>query len=85
MFNRCITVLCSFLIVILLITIISHTCTEGFRTNANKIILSERIVRKGKPVYSNFKNMGLDGVEYYDAKQLWNNKKYDITNLKNIL
>lgn len=85
MSHSCITVLCGFLIVVLLITIVSCTCTDGFRSKVQKIKLSERVVKKGKPSHSTFKNMGLDGVEYYDAKQLWKQNKYDVQNVSRIL
>jgi hypothetical protein len=77
--------LCGFLIVILLITIVMSTCTDGFRSPSQKINMSHAIVNKGEPVYSQFKNMGLDGVEYYDAKQLWNKKKYNVKHIRKIL
>jgi hypothetical protein len=54
---------------------------EGFRTREESVALARTIVGGGKPNREKFRKMGLDGVEYYDAQQLFINKQYDVSSV----
>ena len=85
MSSICSAMLCGFLIVILIVMLSSYLCVDGFRSSKEKNTIAQRLVKTGQPVYERFKSMGLDGVEYYDAKQLWRKNKYDVKNIREIL
>jgi hypothetical protein len=78
---------CMLLIAIMITIIIAivNYNSEGFRSPEKKSMLATMLVDKGQPMYETFKKNGLDGVEYYDAKQLWNKQDYTLHSLESIL
>ena len=60
---------CMLLIAIIIIIAMCKYNSEGFRSSKEKSKLATILITKGKPIYETFKKNGLDGIEYYDAKQ----------------
>ena len=59
---------------------------EGFRSQDEKNKLASRLVDPLiKPNYEAMKVVGLDGAEFYEVRQLWNNKKYTKENIIKML
>lgn len=63
---------------------------EGFRSQEEKNNLASRLVTGGggssvKPEYEAMKTVGLDGAEFYEVRQLWNNQKYTKENIAKVL
>ena len=81
----CIKYACTIVITILIVIIMTRTCNEGFRSSQEKKKIAKELVVKGQPKYETFRKKGLDGVEYYDAKQLWNQDKYNFNHIEGIL
>jgi hypothetical protein len=78
---------CACLLILILVIVAVARCssTDGFRSAAQKNTIARSLVSDGEPRYETFKKRGLDGVEYYDAKQLWNKRRYDVKNIVEIL
>lgn len=69
----------------ILLFILVNRHIEGFTmSNDDKQLIAAKLV-KNKPTYSSFRSNGLDGSHYYDAHQLWVNKRYTKDNLMNII
>ena len=59
---------------------------EGFRSQNEKKILAGRLTDpRVKPNYEAMKAAGLEGAEFYEVRQLWNNQKYTKENIANVL
>jgi hypothetical protein len=62
--------------------------SEGFRSQEEKNNLASRLVAGGsrmKPEYEAMKTAGLDGAEFYEVRQLWNNQKFTKENIAKVL
>lgn len=81
----CVRCLCLAIIILLVMCTIHCITDDGFRSDREKMDIARDIIKHGKPQYSTFKRNGLDGVEYYDAKQLWKRDKYNVNNIVDIL
>jgi hypothetical protein len=58
---------------------------DGFRSNEERQELAKKVVAGGEPRYEPLKNMGLDGAEYYEVRQLWNHKRFTQHGVANVL
>ena len=74
--------LCLSLIAIILIMLFGG---EGFRSPKEKEFLANQIILGGEPKMDKFRSLGVGGVEYYEAKKLWNRNQFNKTNVGNIL
>jgi hypothetical protein len=77
---------CLFVVVIIiLIIVIIIPYDDGFRSHQEKRRIASELIADGQPTFEAFRKKGLDGVEYYDSKQLWNRRKYNMRNVTSIL
>jgi uncharacterized protein YggT (Ycf19 family) len=82
----CIKHACAIIVIfIIMIMILRSMCNDGFRSYQEKKNIARKLVTIGEPVYKVFKKNNLDGVEYYDAKQLWNKNEYNVDNIESML
>jgi ammonia channel protein AmtB len=81
----CIKLVCAVIIIIIIIILLPLTCNDGFRSSQEKKKIARELIVKGEPKYEMFRKKGLDGVEYYDAKQLWNSNSYSSNTIEGIL
>ena len=58
---------------------------DGFRSKEEKQETAASMLAMGVPTYKGLKMLGLDGAEYYDARQLWNRNKYTRRNIESML
>lgn len=73
-------------VLIILMLIYKCVSSDGFRSDSEKLSLASQIVKNTEPNRDQFRALGLDGVEYYDAKQLWNTpNKFTVKNVAKIL
>jgi hypothetical protein len=87
--SKCSCCIGLFVIMIILFSYMTRDETvllcDGFRNAEQKKDIAERLVAAGRPNRDAFRAGELDGVEYYDAKQLWQNNKYSSEHIQGIL
>ncbi len=73
------------IVVIILLIVASAMRTDGFRSPEQKQAVAKQLVAAGEPRFESLRNLGLDGAEYYGARQLWHKNKYTPANLAKVL
>lgn len=59
---------------------------DGFRSNQEKIVVAGKLMSlPEKPGYETARSFGLDGAEFYQVRQLWNNRKYTEKDIVKVL
>jgi hypothetical protein len=59
---------------------------DGFRNdNEKRVVAGKLIAYPQKPGYETARSLGLDGAEFYQVRQLWNNNKYTEKNITSVL
>lgn len=59
---------------------------DGFRNTSEKHVVAGKLVAlTQKPGYETARSLGLDGAEFYQVRQLWNNKKFTEKNISSVL
>jgi uncharacterized membrane protein len=85
---KCVYYITIFIVIIVFFTYNickKYNDNDGFRNKEQKIKIAKKIIDSGKPDRDAFRSNSLDGVEYYDAKQLWRHNKFDIEHVQKIL
>ena len=74
------------LLILGVVFILLYDHRDGFRSQEEKNILAGRLTEPHvKPNYETMKASGLDGAEFYEVRQLWNNQKYTKENIAKVL
>lgn len=59
---------------------------DGFRSDQEKRIVAGKLMAlPEKPGYETARSLGLDGAEFYQVRQLWNDQKYTRGNISKVL
>jgi hypothetical protein len=80
------SILYAIIIAIILIIFIYFTSGfDGFRSPTEKHNLAKLLATSGEPEFTKMKRLGLDGAEYYEARQLWRKNKYSPREIEGVL
>lgn len=59
---------------------------DGFRSlDEKRVVAGKLIALPQKPGYETARSLGLDGAEFYQVRQLWNDKKFTEKHISNVL
>lgn len=59
---------------------------DGFRSSNEKLVVAGKLIAlPQKPGYETARSLGLDGAEFYQVRQLWNDKKFTERNIAKVL
>lgn len=59
---------------------------DGFRSDHEKRVVAGKLMTLSeKPGYETARSFGLDGAEFYQVRQLWNDKKYTENHITKVL